>query len=330
MSTLRFSLVMVLLTAAGACAQESMRPQARPVPPGSGDPAAASAVQDANQVKFESLVRVDSSGKLIPLEGIIDLYSLHRNPTIDEAAWQKITPVVVEWMEDVDRSVIDNLDFVERLEGGMLDQVDVMDMNNNRMIMEMMMQFLSIGPVTTTLEQRGALTRTQSVVNTNIGNDYLQKMLDLTRQEAQEKAKSLPDAEREAFVVNATSKFIFTLMWRDARESYARQLQEAAPSLDKILPALALDKATAAKAAEQARKVSAAPAGEGRRKAMKDLLAMLPFDKRRELLTRARDLAPPFNPRTAYVPPPADRVAEGANGGAPADATSAGSAKGGR
>lgn len=296
-----------MLVAAGgltltACGQDHTTP-IRSLPlPSAAQP--AQPTQDPNSVKFESLVRRDADGKTIPLEGIIDLYSLHRNPTIDEAAWQKITPIVVEWMTDVDNSVIDNLDFVEKLDSGMLNEVDVMDMNTNRMIMEMMMQFLSIGPATTILEQRGALTRLQSMVNTNIGNDYLQKMLDETRQEAQEQAKAQPQDKQEAFTVNATSKFIFNLMWRDAKESYKRQLDEAAPNLDKLIDGLRLESETASEVKQAAQKVKVAAAGDARRKAMKETLQLMPFDKRRELLRKARDLAPPFNPRTAYVPPP--------------------------
>ncbi len=303
--------------AAGALAQESIRPSRPVVTPG-GNSGTPTAVQEANAVKFDSLVQLDANGKVIPLEGVIDICSLHRNPTIDNATWQKVTPVLVEWMSDVDRSVIDNLDFVEALDGGVLENTDVMDMNNNRKIMEMMMQFLSIGPATTTMEQRGALSRTQALVNTNIGNDYLQKMLDQTRQEAQARAESLPDDQKEAHVVNSTSKFIFTLMWRDAQQSYARQLDEAAPNLDKLINSLTLAPEVATQAKDAARKVKAASAGESRRRAMKETLALIPFDKRRELLTKARDLAPPFNPRTAYVPPPADKTELGSANERPA------------
>lgn len=304
MKTTPHAVTAVALLAAAAHAQPAGH-----APPPRPSPDSSQASQNPAQVKFESLVRYDAQGRVIPLDGIMDIYALHRNPTIDEATWSAITPVLVEWMGDVDQSVIDNLDFIEKLDGGLLNTVDVMDMNTNRMVMEMMMQFLAIGPATTILEQRGVLTRLQSQVNTNIYNDYLQKMLDQTGADAQKQAATLPEGERDTAVVNARSRFIFGLMWRDARVSYARQLDEAAPNLDRIIADMKLDKDTMARVAPALASVRSAQPGDERRKVVKAVLAALPFDKRRELLTRARALAPPFNPRSAYVPPPAEHPA---------------------
>jgi hypothetical protein len=200
-----------------------------------------------------------------------------------------------------------------------------MDMNVNRMLMEMMMQFLSIGPVTTYLETKGALTRIQSQVNTNIENDYLQRMLDEIRAAAQEEAKALPDGEKEEHAVNATSRFIFSLMSRDATASYTRQLEEAAPNAATVVAEMKLDKATTDKLRGALAAAKDAKAGAPRRAAMKALLAALTFDQRRDFLQRARRLAPPFNPRTAFVPPPVQQAA--APGGGAADATNGGAKK---
>ncbi len=317
----------VCVLASGVLAQhDATAPPPRPMQPPNQPQAPG---QDANRVKYEPLAGRDENGKTKRIDGILDIYSLHRNPTIDEATWQKITPVLVEWMGDMDWAVIDNLDFVEKLDGGMLDRVEIMDMNNNRMIMEMMMQFLSIGPATTTMDTKGALTKFQAQVNTNIGNEYLQRLLDEERQAAQERAKALPEAEREAFVVNGTSRFIFDLMWRDANASYIRQLDEAAPNVDAIIDQLSLSGDTASNAMDAARKVKAAAPGEARRRAMKETLALMPFDKRQEFLKKAREAAPPFNPRTAYVPPPPEVAAPAAGnagnvGDAAADRTKGG------
>ncbi len=311
-------LAFVCAVAGAATAQDASTPgHAPPVRRMSPMPAGA---QDAAQVKFEPLAGRDANGKVVRLEGVLDLMALHRNPLVDEATWQKATPVLVEWMEDVDRSVIDNLDFVEKLDGGILETTNVMDMNNNRMVMEMMLQFMSIGPASAVLDQKGALTKQQAQVNTNIGNDYLQKMLDEERQIAQEEARALPEGDgRDQHVVNRTSQFIYELMWRDARESYKRQLDEAAPHLDPLIDQLKLPGGMSAEVKDAARKVKAAPPGEARRTAMKLTLALMPFDKRREMLSRARELAPPFNPRTAYVPPPPEvAAADGAGGKAEA------------
>ena len=323
------------VAASGVIAQDATRPPAspgapvrpaQPPPNVQPPPAAPSAlprpvapgVEDANQVKFQPIIEKGPDGKTPPLEGVLGLMALHRNPKIDDATWAKVAPAATEWMSDVDQSVIDNLDFVEKLDGGILNSVKVMDMNVNRMLMEMMMQFLSIGPVTTYLETKGALTRIQSQVNTNIENDYLQRMLDEIRENAKKEAAALPPEQAEEHTVNSTSRFIFSLMSRDAMASYARQLDEAAPNAATIVGEMKLDKAAMDKLKTPLAAVKDAKAAPARRGAMKTLLAALPFDQRRDFLQRARRTAPAFNPKTAYVPPP---VQQAAAGGADADPT---------
>ncbi|MFM9995823.1 MAG: hypothetical protein ACKVU4_08485 [Phycisphaerales bacterium] len=259
-------------------------------------------IQEAAQVKFEPIAGQEN-GRTITLDGVIDVYALHRNPLIDEAAWAKLTPALTEWMADVDQAVIDNLDFIEKLDGGILHEVKIDDMNGNRMVMEMMMQFLAIGPATTILGSKGAMTKLQEQVNTNITNEYLQRHMDEIGAEAQKEAQALPENERESMIVNARSRFIFGLMWRDAQASWARQLDEAAPNLAGIVAQMSLDAKTLETIAPAMSAVKDAQAGAERRKVIKAVLAGLTFDKRRELLTRAREAAPPFNPRTAFIPP---------------------------
>lgn len=282
-----------------ALAQDQAAPPPRPRPQMQPN----NVMQEAAQVKFEPIAGRDENERTITLEGVVDIYALHRNPLIDEAAWAKLTPTLTEWMGDVDQAVIDNLDFIEKLDSGILNTVDITDMNGNRMVMEMMMQFLAIGPATTILDSKGVLTKVQSQVNTNITNEYLQRHMDETGAEAQKASQNLPENERENAVVNARSRFIFGLMWRDAQASWMRQLDEAAPNLESIVGKMNLDAKTLDSIKPAIAAVKDAEPGPERRKVVKAVLAGLAFDKRRELLTRARDAAPPFNPRTAYIPP---------------------------
>ncbi len=277
-------------------------PPASPVQPPSG------VAPNPGEVKFETMVRHDSDGKIVRFEGVVDIMALHRNPTIDAATWDKMSPHIKDWVGDMDRAVIDNLDFVEKIDGGMLSDLNLMDMNNNRMVMEMMMQFLAIGPLTGYLESKNAISRFQSQVNTNIVNDYLQPILNEVREDSLAKARAAGNnqAAIDEATAKATSKFIFELMCRDGMESYRRMLDAAAPNMNNLVAALKPDEKTLAAVRPALGSIGAAEAGAERRKVVKSVLAALSFDQRREVLRKAREMAPAFDPKTAYkdvVPP---------------------------
>jgi hypothetical protein len=251
-------------------------------------------------MKFDHLVRRDADGKVVRLEGFVDVIALHVNELVDAAAWERCAPLIDEWVTDTDRSVIDNLDFVEELDRGVLGTLDLMDQNSNRRVMEMMMQFIAIGPLTAFLETRGGLTRPQAQHNTAITNEYYQQMLNEVRDTTQRQFADLPDEARQAKIIHAQSAFIYQMMSRDAMASYDRQLDILAPNFAKIAAALALDPGARAQVDGLVSSIRDAQPGPERRKVVKAALAALPFDQRREVLTRSLAMTPKFDPRTAY------------------------------
>jgi hypothetical protein len=268
-----------------------------------GAHAAGAAAQPGVTVnpKFDQMVRRGADGKVERLHGFLDVIGLHLCPEIDAAAWEKALPMIDEWVYDTDRSVIDNLDFIEEFDGGVLNKLDLLDANMNRRVMEMEMQFIAIGPLTAYLEVKGALTRAQSQSATNIVNEYHQQVMNELRDAAQKEFAALPEEERTNKVTHVTSRFIFELMARDAMASYERQLDELAPNFAKIVSGMKLDPKVKATVDRATGSLKDAAPGEERRKVVKAGLAALSFDQRRSVLTRARELAPKFDARTAYA-----------------------------
>jgi hypothetical protein len=247
------------------------------------------------------MVMRDASGKVVRLGGFLDIIGLRVAPAIDDETWPRIAPLIDEWVTDTDRSVIDNLDFVEELDAGVLSRLNLMDGQANRRVMEMVMQFVAIGPLAQYLETKGGLTRAQGQQVTSIVNEYHQQLLNEVQAAAKAEAAGLPPKEREEKEVHATSRFIFTLMARDALASYYRQLDELAPNLGKIVAGLDLESVPKATVERAVQSLSSARGVEEQRKIVKAALSALSFDQRRQVLMKARELAPKLDARTAYA-----------------------------
>lgn len=271
---------------------DAARPGA--VAPGAGQPVVA------KPAVFDQMVIRGADGKVVRFPGFKDVIALRLSSSIDEATWAKITPLIDEWVYDTDRSVIDNLDFVEQLDTGVLDTLNLMDAASNRRVMEMVMQFVAIGQLAAYLEQRGGLTRPQGQEVTNISNEYFQQIMNEVVGAATKEAEGLPAEKQQEKVVHAQSRFIFGLMARDALESYERQLDALAPRFDAVLAGVTptaaqksgLDAASAA--------IKAAGTPEDKRAAVKKGLAALTFEQRRAVLAASYEQMPKLDPRTAY------------------------------
>src|SRR5687768_1476502 len=59
---------------------------------------------------FDRLAKLGPDGKVIRIEGVLDIMAIPRNTLIDQATREKIRPLVKNWVADVDQLAIDNLD----------------------------------------------------------------------------------------------------------------------------------------------------------------------------------------------------------------------------
>lgn len=259
---------------------------------------------------FDRLAKLGPDRKIIRVDGILDILAIPRNKLVDQATRDRIRPLVQAWMADVDQLVIDNLDFIEKIEppDGSQSVIDSVDLQNQKRLLyvtQMMTQLMSAGLLTPYLETKEGFNRAQAELNQQIVNDYLQQVMNEVmaengvpndiNQRPQDETAKLKQA-------NAVSRFLYRLSCRDAIESYHRQLEHGAQHMEQATASLQLAPEQQAKLKPAVAAAKSASTPEAKRKATRAVLDLLTFDQRREVLARARDLAPPYDP-VAELPP---------------------------
>jgi hypothetical protein len=73
---------------------------------------------------YQSLVKRDAAGVLGALGEPIDLAALRVNPMLKPESWENIRPVLSERRATFRRAIIDHLDIVEEVDGGLIDRAD--------------------------------------------------------------------------------------------------------------------------------------------------------------------------------------------------------------
>lgn len=237
----------------------------------------------------------DEAGKIIRVEGCLDAYSLLLSPAMDDVTKQNMAPWVAEWVADVNQIAIDNLDFLEKIDAGLIDTADLGDSNRIKFIQGMFVQLNAAGPLSARLHQRGVISLAQFQALQRMTYQYIQGVYgELSA------PRGSPEADAQAR--NDITRFSYHLSCRDARAMYHRQVVDSARLLDRILPALELPAETKAAVEPRIAAVRSAQTEADTLVAGLALLKELPFDTRRAFLTKAVELGAASDP---YHPPPA-------------------------
>jgi len=242
-----------------------------------------------------TMVQRDESGNVVRLEGSLDARSLLISPAIDEATRQTMAPWVDEWVADVNQIAIDNLDFLEQIDQGLIDTADNNDSQRARYIQQMFVQLNAAGPLGTRLQQRGVLSIAQFQAVQRLTSQYTQSVY-------AELSAAMRSPADEANARNEINRFTYHLTTRDPRAMYHRQVIDSAGLLDKIIPSLGLPPETLTKIQPRLAAVRAAQSELDKLQAGLALLRELPFEQRREFLAKAVSLGAAPD---AYHPPPA-------------------------
>lgn len=247
---------------------------------------------------FESMVVRGADGKIVRIDRQLDLMALQRNVLIDDTTREKIRPVIREWLADLDQLVIDNLDFIERIEPpdgspSVLEKLTLNDQATVQPVGQMMNMLISAGPLTPHLQNRGVLTREQAQLNENIKSDYLQSVMNEVLAAHQVRpGEELRNEEQRRNQVDTIARHVYSISCLDAMSSYYRQLAEAAPYASQIVAAAQLDEDTRGTVEPFAAAAQQLENDMERRAAIRELLNHLSFDERREFLQRAREIVP--------------------------------------
>ncbi len=274
-----------------AQAQPAPQPVARPVAPG-----------------FKSLIERDANGKVVRIEESLDLKALANNHMVSMEDRARLSPAVRAWMDDIDQLVIDNLDYLERIEPldgspGLFTKIDTGDAMQQKMIGSMMMMLMSSGQLTTAMQTKGLLSPGQAGMNNAMINEYLQAIMSELIADNGGNKQNL-DAEAQKKQQAAVTGFLYYMTSRDAIEAYRRQLNEAAVVASEALAGMKVSGDRAGSLGSLASAAKSAPAGAERRKAMGALLGALSLDERRAFFKTARALQPAAKDPMAGLPPP--------------------------
>ena len=251
----------------------------------------------------ESLVKRDGAGKVNRVDGCLEALALEKSPLVDDAARQRMAPAVQDWTADINQLAIDNVDFLEKLDAGLLDEYDPADVAKARMVQTILNQLASAGSLASRLVQKGAIDQRQAQLAMQMSNEYLQAVaseLNVMASSGTDQSAAAM-AARQQGAASAVNKWYQSLSCRDVREQYRRILVDSASLVERILPSLGSP--IPGKAAAKVMAIKAAQSDLDKLVAVRSLLDELPFEQRRAYLEKAVSLGAgpdPFHPAPAF------------------------------
>src|ERR1044071_6785676 len=249
---------------------------------------------------FETLAATGPDGKVVRLDALMDVLAIRNNPMLDGAARERLKPAIRDWMGEVERVVIDNADFMEMLEPagggpGLIESLDSGNSDQRKMMNQGPTQLGSAGNLSARLIELGLISEDQHALNQHISADYFQACI---REVAPPGEQAQNDQERLART-NRYNRYLFSVAAGDAVATYHRLLTVAGGNYERVVAALKLPEAEAAK-------VKAGAPGPGaddatKRRAARKLLGGLALAQKQAALRAARDLGGPVDPFGAGV-----------------------------
>lgn len=114
----------------------------------------------------------DEQGNLRPLPLPMEVMALDRNPTVGEVTIYRLKPYLRERRAATDKIVIDNLDMVQQIDGGVIDRLDIKKKEQLIALTEMLRPLVAQGPLATDMRKRDLLTKMQTAMNQKITKQY--------------------------------------------------------------------------------------------------------------------------------------------------------------
>src|SRR5262249_22516908 len=151
----------------------------------------------------------------IPIAGCLDALALTLNPLIDDAARAMLKPVVEEWTAEVNLIVVNELDFVEKLEDGSLENTDPSDQGAMRPMQTLNVHLSDAGPLSARYAANH-LPAPAIKLGVDISQEYVQAMYnDLNNAPSPPGAIGETDQARRQRNAGVVSRFFQSLSSRD-------------------------------------------------------------------------------------------------------------------
>ncbi len=109
---------------------------------------------------YKSLAEKGTDGKLVPLTEPIYIAALRVNPTVTDDERKKIDPYLVTRRESYEQIAIDNIDFLQEIDNGLIEKLNMTDSNDAKKVQKIR-ALAGKGTLSAALRDAKLLTETQ-------------------------------------------------------------------------------------------------------------------------------------------------------------------------
>jgi hypothetical protein len=129
-------------------------------------------------IPYPKLAQPGPDGRILRLRQSPDILALRSNPNVGPASVERIMPIVYSRRYRMELKVIDNLDLYWQLTAGLIENMNMTNLNEMSKVAEMLKPLVAPNTLSQELENRGILTRTQGGMNRYIVREYKKSITD--------------------------------------------------------------------------------------------------------------------------------------------------------
>ncbi len=129
-------------------------------------------------VPYPKLAEKGPDGRILRLRQLPDIAAMRSNPNIGPKSVEAIMPIVYARRNRTELAVIDNLDLYWELSGGMIENLNLSDINEMGRAADMLKPLVPETTLSQDLMNRGILTRVQGGMNQYIVQEYKKAITD--------------------------------------------------------------------------------------------------------------------------------------------------------
>lgn len=271
------------------------KPEAKPrtpSPTAQANQEAIAAQKQAAGMDFQSIAEKDANGDIKPLPEPVEWYALKHNPIVKPIRLAMCEPVLRERRAKIESLAIDNVDIIERLDSGLIQQLDMTDKTRISEIVQLIKPFQQMGTLTNELKKKKAIEDVQAAMNQRIVNDYIKRKAEAERVKEGLPADMPKDAgkngqndPKNVSAIDILTRLMLETAMGEPLFFYHQILLEAAAHGTEV----GLD-------AKTMQRLGEAKTDEDKIEVMKNALTSLTIEQKRDLLRKTVALRPPPPP----------------------------------
>jgi hypothetical protein len=271
-----------------------------PAPPAPPPRPARPAREVAPDVDYNPITERDTSGAIIPLTEPPEYVAMAHNPLINLPMMIRIAPQFYTRRMAVERLVIDNLEIMREIEGGMIEQMRMGDEQGMRDASSKISAFTTndeIGPyLSAHLDEAGITGHAVNLLTAKIRGEYEN---DLTK----EAMASKPTADGATGLDQMMQK-VLRMSVTEHEYFYRRLMMDAADQFSAVLPQLGLDGAAADAVRPLAERLEVEGDLDARAALIRQVFDLFDAETRKRALELTVELRPAINPDSQMPPLP--------------------------